>query len=350
MDLKSYSRKRRSLFIIALLLVLAILMLYIYKNVNLANKDSKSTYKKTLVSKNQTALKIPKDKNGNIQIEQNKIFKRYTIEIPTATKKVSYKQKNDSITINFAKNTSLKLNSSVNAKYAGEIYSNSNGGNNNLVIKKNYKDNNFVYINNGNNSNKVVVLISKVKKPFTHKAVLNPGHGGIDNGQSFGNIHEKNITLKIAKLMEGDLQYKGVKAILTRDKDEGQALSDIANFSNKNKPDVFMSIHINGMETNTEKYQGIGTYYYDENGFQHNERIKFANTILKYATKSDGWKNDGVMRDKLKVIRLSKYPSVLVEAGYLTNSQDRSRLLNDKVLGDLAENLSDGIAAYVNKK
>lgn len=188
-----------------------------------------------------------------------------------------------------------------------------------------------------------------MKKPFKYKAVLNPGHGGVDSGQSVGNLHEKDITLRIVKLMASDLEYSGVDAVLTRDKDEGQALSDIADFVNKNKPDVFMSVHINGIDVNPSKYQGIGTYYYDENGYQTKERIKLANIILKNATKSDGWKNDGVIRDKLKVIRLSKAPSVLVEAGYLTNSADRARLQDDKILGDLANNLSQGIVEYVTK-
>ena len=64
----------------------------------------------------------------------------------------------------------------------------------------------------------------------------------------------------------------------------------------------------------------------------------------------DGWKNDGIVRDKLRVLRLSKYPCVLVETGYLTNDSDRTRLLNDGILENLANNLSNAIAAYFNKK
>lgn len=336
-----------SICVLGLLIILLLAILIIdnksYKKVGtVAYGDS------LLNGKN--SVKIITDKNGNINIEENNIFKKYIITLPSKISDVPYKQKMSYLELNFDKNVSLKLNSEVKSTSLKDLYLTTDNGKYNLIIRTKYKSNNFVYINNEKNNNEVVILVSKVKKPFKYKAVLNAGHGGIDPGQSVGNIHEKDITLKIVKLMRGDLQYSGIDVVLTRDKDEGQALNDIAAFVNKNKPDVFMSIHLNGMEKNPNNYQGIGAYYYDENGFQKDERIKLANIVLKHTVHKDGWKDDGVIRDRLRVLRLSKYPCVLIETGFLTNDSDRARLLDDKILGNLASNLSDAIVEFVSKK
>ncbi|MDP4146209.1 MAG: N-acetylmuramoyl-L-alanine amidase [Bacillota bacterium] len=353
MDLRlsNKDRKKTSLYLASFaLIILIILALAIsFKNDSAHNKSGTVSAADVLINE-KNVVKVAKDKDGNIYMEENKLFKKYTIKVSSAIKNINYKQDDNAVLISFDKDVPLKLNSEINDTNSKYIYMTNDNGKNNLKFKKSYKDNNFVYINSGKDSNEIIVLVSKVKKPFTHKAVLNPGHGGIDSGQSVGNLYEKDITLRIVKLMVSDLQYNGVDVVLTRDKDEGQALADIAAFVNKIQPDVFLSVHINGMDENPNNYQGIGVYYYDENGYQTNERIKLANMVLKHATMSDGWKNDGVVRDKLKVIRLSKAPAVLVETGFLTNDSDRARLQNDKVLGNLANNLSQALVEYVNEK
>lgn len=336
-----------STFIFVLLIILGIGISI--NNVRSQKKVSKVVYGNTLLNK-KNIVKIPKDKNGNITIEENKIFKKYVVKVSNTVKDISYKQKGSYIELNFDKNVILKLNSSVSSRKSNDIYLTTDNGKYNLTMKTKYKGNNFVYVNDKNNNNEVVVLVSKIKKPFKYKVVLNPGHGGADPGEIVGKFYEKNITLKIAKLMRSDLEYNGVDVVLTRDKDVGQALNDIADFVNNNKPDVFMSIHLNAMDSNPNNYKGIGAYYYDENGLQTNERIKLAKTILKHTTHKDGWLDDGVIRDRLRVLRLSKYPCTLVECGYLTNDSDRARLLNDTVLGNLANNLSDAIVEFLTKK
>lgn len=334
-------------FMLGLLIIFALTISI--KDAKVNKKVGTTVYGSSLTSK-QNIVKLSKDKNGNISIEENKIFKKYTISVPNTINDVPYKQKKGYLEVSFDRNISLKLKSSISSSSLKDIYLTSNNGKYNLIMNTKYKSNNFVYVNNKNNNNEVVVLVSKVKKPFKYKVVLNPGHGGPDPGEIVGNYYEKNITLKIVKLMRSDLEYNGVNVILTRDKDVGQALNDIADFVNDNKPDVFMSIHLNAIEKNPNSYQGIGAYYYDENGLQTNERIRLANLVLKHTTHKDGWLDDGVIKDRLRVLRLSKYPCTLVECGYLTNDNDRSRLLNDTVLGNLANNLSDAIVEFLTKK
>ncbi len=353
MKLQMYGKRRKkflmrvSILILILLIILALLVSSM--GVNSDKKISTAdTGKVVLSQKNIPVVKIPKDKNGNIYMQQNKIYKKYTVNISSANKNVSYEESGNLVVISFNKGVPLTGNTQISDSNLKDINITEANGKENLLIKKVNKDNNFVNINEGKDNNQVIILISKVKKPLTHKAVLNPGHGGLDSGTTVGNFQEKNITLRIVKLMVSDLEYSGVEVVLTRDKDEGQALADIADFANKNKPDVFMSVHINCMTKNPNKYSGIGAYYYDENGYQTNERMRLANTVIKNTTLKDGWKNDGVVRAKYKVIRLSKAPSVLVEAGYLTNVNDRARLQDERILGNLANNLSKAIVEFVH--
>lgn len=338
---------RSSILILILLIILALLVSAIGTNSD-ENISTTNTRKVISAEKNKLATKIPKDKNGNIFMEQNKLYKKYTVNISSANKDVSYEENGKSLVISVDKGVQLTLNSQISDSNSKDLYITATNGKKNLVISKEYKDNNFVNINEGKDNNQVIILISKVKKPLTHKAVLNPGHGGTDSGTVFGSLQEKNITLRIVKLMISNLEYNGVQVVLTRDKDEGQALADIADFANKNKPDIFMSVHINSMTKNPNEYAGIGAYYYDENGYQTEARKKLANIVLKNTTLKDGWKNDGVLRAKYKVIRLSKAPSVLVEAGYLTNVNDRTRLQDDKIIGNLANNLAQAIVEFVH--
>ncbi|UZQ49222.1 N-acetylmuramoyl-L-alanine amidase family protein [Clostridium kluyveri] len=177
--------------------------------------------------------------------------------------------------------------------------------------------------------------------------VLDPGHGGIDKGTSYGNMEEKNITLKIAKYAETYLSGKGNVVFLTREEDKLLALDEIGNIVNSSYADAFVSIHVNSL--NDKDFKGITTLYYDLNGYQKEERIKLANSIEKECVKNDGWESRGIRRQNLAVLRYSKIPGVLVECGFITNEEDRKRLSNEKVLKKLAENISNGIINYLDE-
>lgn len=209
---------------------------------------------------------------------------------------------------------------------------------------------------NGKNSINITAapLANMVNKPTgkdvsskKYYIVLDPGHGGIDKGTSYGNMEEKNITLKIAKYAETYLSGKGNVVFLTREEDKLLALDEIGDIVNSSCADAFVSIHVNSL--NDKDFKGITTLYYDLNGYQKEERIKLANSIEKECVKNDGWESRGIRRQNLAVLRYSKIPGVLVECGFITNEEDRKRLSNEKVLKKLAENISNGIINYLSE-
>lgn len=336
------TNKRKFIFSSSLMMFMVILIISV----------ATTTFRKkgneiiTATSPSAAAKYIPLEsgKDGNIEFEENEFFRKYTIKTEASLKDIKFVENSDSIDLSLDESVKLKLGETALNSYKNqEIYKKSKD-NNVLTIKKAFPENNFVSIDSRDSRN-IVVLISKSADPFKYKVVLDPGHGGEDKGVNEGSLYEKDIVLKIAKLMVDDLRYNGCKVKLTRDSDILNSLSQVADISNNENPNVFLSIHINSFTD--PKYSGIGAYYYENDPSQLDERVRFASTIQKYALKDDGWKDRGLFRDKLKVLRLSNAPCALVECGFLTNSDDKARLQNDSALKRLAHNLSDGIVEYL---
>lgn len=236
----------------------------------------------------------------------------------------------------------MSLRGESNKEVKDIFYDNSND---NLIIKfkKNFNDN-FVYLDRSN-TKKIVVLIAKKQNPFHHVIVLDAGHGGEDKGANVGKIYEKDITLKIADYAEEELRFRGFKVIKTRDEDKLVPLADIGKIANAASADLFVSVHINF--NNDSIYKGVSTYYYAPNGYQEKERIRLAETIQKELVKSDNWEDRGILSENFQVLRETKMPSVLLECGFLSNPQDRSKLTKDEVLKNFAVNIANGVENYL---
>lgn len=198
--------------------------------------------------------------------------------------------------------------------------------------------------------------------------VLDAGHGGKDPGA--GNGKEKkyalDITLKLGEKIEEN--FSNVKVIYTRNKDVFVPLHERAAIANKAKADLFISIHCNA-NPHSKSLRGTETYVmglhktqenldlaknennvilYEENykksykGYNPasplahimlaNYQNAFMNQSLEFAAKVEknmgkvGHKSRGVKQAGFIVIWETTMPSVLVETGYLTNSQDSNLL------------------------
>ncbi|MDT8719085.1 N-acetylmuramoyl-L-alanine amidase [Clostridium sp. 19966] len=352
--IKHQDKKNNAIFFILAIPAIVLLILGIKMGINLIFSGNKTisppVSSNQLLSKSHYQTNIALNQDGNIYLEENNIFRKYTIEVSKDSSVEASEDNKKAILIDFKNGDKLALNSKgKKIDDFKDINLDKSNGKNTLKINKKFSENNFVYINDVKNIKSIVILISKVEKPLTHKAVLDAGHGGEDAGTNIGNLFEKNLTLKIVKYMISDLVYNGVETILTRDKDELLSLAQVADIANRNNPDVFMSVHINSSNYRKQT-PGVQTYYYYESGAAESERINFANVAMKHIVKSDGWENKGVLKNNYKVLRLCKYPSTLVECGYMNNAEDRARMQDDEVLARLAANLSEAIVEYVKSK
>ncbi|SQB34267.1 N-acetylmuramoyl-L-alanine amidase family protein [Clostridium cochlearium] len=195
------------------------------------------------------------------------------------------------------------------------------------------------------NYNKILTLSNISLK--NKKVVLDPGHGGMDKGTSFQDLYEKDINLKIAHYTKEYLESHGIQVFMTREEDKFLYLREISNYSNSINPDIFISIHVNSNKDNS--YNGIITYYYDPEEFQKDERIELAKTIQKDVSKGEIWRDGGIRRQNIAILRWSDVPCALVECGFITNEQDRKRLRDDKVLKKTGVNIAKGIINYLKE-
>ena len=220
--------------------------------------------------------------------------------------------------------------------------------------------------------------------------VIDAGHGGKDPGARGARINEKAINLAVALKLGSFIEQRseGVKVIYTRKTDRFIELDERADIANRNKADLFISIHTNAVKRGSA-VQGTETYTLglartDENlevamsensaillednyqqryeGFDPNssesyiifefmqnkhmeQSISLASEIQK-SFKSVRRVDRGVRQAGFLVLRKTSMPSVLVELGYISNRQEENYLGSADGQNALAEALYEAFSRY----
>ena len=174
------------------------------------------------------------------------------------------------------------------------------------------------------------------------KVVLDAGHGGYDPGASYGGHDEKDITLSITRKVQNILEAKGVKVFLTRSEDRFISLAERVEISKSINPNLFVSVHVNALATNPSM-DGLQTYYYSSKGYQ------VAKVMHKEILDGVGMPNRNIRKAAFWVCKYTKAPSVLLELGFMTNKNERKKLITDKYQDKLAKSVAAGIIKYLNK-
>lgn len=183
--------------------------------------------------------------------------------------------------------------------------------------------------------------------------VIDPGHGGIDSGCTFGSLKEKDLALMIAKDAVAELARLGVTVIMTRKDDSFPSLKARPDLANRNRADMFVSIHINSPGGRGNGPSGTQVYYHRSDA---TSRL-MGECIMKYMVQHGKMPNLGVRSDLtlhpqsgLAVLRDSRMPAVLVEVGFITNPADRARLVNAEFRRTAAQAIVRGIRLFLGDK
>lgn len=181
--------------------------------------------------------------------------------------------------------------------------------------------------------------------------VVDAGHGGVDPGAIYEDTYEKDIALSISKYLSDYLSSMGASVIMTRngDSDLSGGTTDHrkkADFDkrikiiNEDYVDMYLSIHLNYLSDSR---------YYGPQVFYNKNNEKLALSIQDYL-------NDYIGGERvIKKIPASTYMydklnkrGVLVECGFLSNKEERDKLLTKEYQSGFAKILAEAVARYYN--
>ena len=202
---------------------------------------------------------------------------------------------------------------------------------------------------------------NRTRKEYT--IIVDAGHGGKDPGAvGFNKYNEKDIALNIAKYLKVALE-KDFNVIMTRNNDSFKTLSERPSIGNRNRGNFFVSIHLNA--NNSPNVRGADVFYFSRTESDYAKKISsFENSFasisgekqsdIKYITGQLVYKqnkeisakvaqslvtsyskklqvgNRGAHGANFAVLRGFDGPGILVEAGFITNSSDITKLKQAK--------------------
>jgi N-acetylmuramoyl-L-alanine amidase len=172
-------------------------------------------------------------------------------------------------------------------------------------------------------------------KTFT-TVVVDAGHGGKDTGayRRYGGA-EKLATLDVAKRLDRKLRESQIRTVMTRTQDEFISLDQRVAIENSQKNAVFVSIHFN--DSRRRGIHGFETYYHSASSEELARRIQDKLLTIPHSA------GRGVHTANYRVLRLAKYPAVLVECGFLSNRAEGGEARDSEYREMLADRIAEAI-------
>ncbi|MDQ6913185.1 MAG: N-acetylmuramoyl-L-alanine amidase, partial [Verrucomicrobiota bacterium] len=192
--------------------------------------------------------------------------------------------------------------------------------------------------------------------------IIDAGHGGDDSGTMRNGVMEKDLTLDVARRVERLARMQGLSTMMTRESDARKTLPERAALANKQDDGIFVSIHFD--EGARTEATGVQTFYavhqMPKSIFPSWLRFLEATgaTPENLASQSlAGFVQEALVRrthafdrgtraEQFYVVANVRHPAVLVEAGFLTNHDDLTKIATDEYREQLAAAITDGLVHY----
>jgi N-acetylmuramoyl-L-alanine amidase len=171
--------------------------------------------------------------------------------------------------------------------------------------------------------------------------VIDAGHGAKDPGAVANGLKEKDVVLDVALRVQKKLTDAGARVVMTRSTDVFLELEERAAIANQSGGSAFVSIHANAAASTA---YGTETYYNSE--YQKEKSLELATNIQSNMIKTLGTRDRGVKEAGFYVIKYTRVPSVLVELGFITNSDEAARMATSTFREQAASAIVEGLKQY----
>lgn len=182
---------------------------------------------------------------------------------------------------------------------------------------------------------------------------IDPGHGGYDPGSERDAVLEKDINMKIGGELFEEVLGVGAIAFLSRSSDYDLSRPDATNHKtedlkervkniNNSGASLLVSLHLNAM--NDERVFGPMVYYREKDPVSR----KLAESVQRELNELSGL--DKIIHpERYYLFRHTKIPAILVECGFLSNSDERKRLVTPTYQRELAKAIRIGLESFLDQ-
>lgn len=175
-------------------------------------------------------------------------------------------------------------------------------------------------------------------KPGAKTIVIDPGHGGRDQGATGVNGSlEKTLNLEVGNLLARKLDKAGFNVVLTRSTDKYVSLESRTEQAHYEQADAFISLHFDSIED--QQVVGHTSYYYNEQ-----DKV-LAQTIHNEITNMVELHDRGARSGDFYVLRENLQPAILLELGYISNAHEE-KIMNSQ---SFHEQVTDAVVKGLNK-
>jgi len=179
---------------------------------------------------------------------------------------------------------------------------------------------------------------------YGKRIVLDPAHGADDAGWTVGDVRAADLTYDIARRLQSRMVTTGMNVSLTRGANQNPSPEERAGYANDVNADLLLSLHIDGSAS--PQACGVATFHFGtDSGATSTVGETLAQLVQRELVARTHFADCRVHHRPWDVLRLTRMPAIQVEMGYLSNPDERDRLMSD----DFRNLLADGLLVAVKR-
>ena len=190
--------------------------------------------------------------------------------------------------------------------------------------------------------------------------IIDAGHGGEDGGAEVDGVLEKDINLSIADKLADTLRLCGVRVTEIRDEDisvyddsaqtlREKKVSDLKHrveIVNGSENNILVSIHQNKFDNSA--YSGAQVFYSSNNDKSRVLAESIRNSVVSLL-QNDNTRELKPANSDIYLLDNATVPAVIVECGFLSNDEERAKLLDSGYQNEMAYSIAMGVLEYIDQ-